>query len=345
VNLDFADVGTLLLSAKTLEAAERHADASEQYDRALRANNGDEEQRLRTQCDLGHCLIMSGRHAEALANVGEAYASGLGNSDTLIHVFRAFYLQMESLYRLHEIHNGDSEAGLTRLKSLLEEGLVWLVDINRPGWRCTLLFLKAKILWKLGQRARAFELSEIAFREKEQTDCPGFFVVDHAPQVAKHARLLGYRERALEILTRYEHETLSGISRIRLLAERVRLLEELDPPQISAALDEARRMPALSKEIHRSRDQLIAYGELAVAATLAESFSESYDALERAVDIALNDQTLDKTWLLRKSRSYSRESYDIMKTKPSGSATAAVNYVRKFLAQIDEALCACQAVN
>jgi tetratricopeptide (TPR) repeat protein len=334
------DIDILLVRAKIFEEAQRYADAAEHYDQAIRSGSLNEVVRLDAQLELGHNLIMSGRHAEALANVGEVYSTTRHKSDSPGASFRALYLQIDALYRLQEVYNSDAEEGLLRLRNLVDEGLQWLVDVGKAEWRCTLFFLKSRILWKLGQRDLAYELSEIALREKERSECPGFCAADHALQVVKHARLLGYRERAKEILDRYENEVLLGLSKIRFLAQKVRLVRESDGSENSASLEQARRMLLMSAEIHRARERLIAHGELAVAAFSADSRREGYDALERTVDLALKDQTLDKKWLLRKSRSYVQEVLDIAGTKNIGSAKSTGPFLRRFIRRLEEALCA-----
>ncbi|MEW6533583.1 MAG: hypothetical protein AB1473_22335 [Thermodesulfobacteriota bacterium] len=338
----FEDVRALLFRAKTLETDGKFADASEHYKRAFRTGDMDEAQRLGAQCDLGHNLIMEGRHDEALANLAEAHSTSRANCDFLLETFRAFYLEIDALYRLHEIHSSDAEPGLLRLSSLIDEGLQWLNDVDKTAWSCALLFLKSRILWKLGRRDLAYELSEKALRQKEQFNCPGFADEDHATQVVKHARLLGYRNRAFDVLARYEHRVMSGIGRIRLLAQKVRLLLELSPPDVCAALDEARRLPLFAQEVYRAREQLIAFGELAVAAAAANSQNEWRAALQKTVDCALKDDTLDRKWLLRKSRSYVEEVSHIVDGKDMKRAKSSKRSLASLIERLDREV-ACRA--
>ncbi len=335
---DPSELYSLLAQATELKLSERFEDAAGCYDRALRSDGLTEDLRLSVQVDFGHDLIMAGRHAEALANLGEVYAESRNQPGSVLLAFKAFYLQVDALYRLQEVLTNDAEDGLKRLVRLIDEGLQWLSDANRDEWRCTLLFLKSRVLCKLGEGEKALELAEISLREKARFDCLGFCEIDHALLVAKHARALGHTERAMQVLDSHQHQVSSGIDKIRFLALRTRLLRDLDPSDVWTALDEARRLPVRAEETHRTRDKLIAYGELALSAAAAGSRDECRDALKRVTELALEEKTLDRAWLLRKSKRYIEEVTQLLPTRGKSRAKAKPKYLAELSGEIDQAL-------
>ena len=116
------------------------------------------------------------------------------------------------------------------------------------------------------------------------------------------ARRCGHPERALQVLDgiagNYEHLR----DEVLVLEERMRVLRAFDPPRLAEAIDVARRLVRLTQEIQGPLDRLFAHNEVADCAIAAQSFAEALEALRTVRQIALDDASFQRPYLLRQAQ-------------------------------------------
>lgn len=137
------------------------------FERALRATDGSEEERLRAKYWLSKCFLMLGRNTEALALFREVYVTAQDHADHEL-AYRSFFNQIDALRCIQKIEGTETSANLTRRLELIEEGLLWLHDIGRETWRAPILWQQSWALGSLGKVDRALDVAEEAYRVQKQ---------------------------------------------------------------------------------------------------------------------------------------------------------------------------------
>lgn len=329
---------TLNIRAEYLYITNLFADAAVLYARALDTTGGTEVDRLQAKENLSECLRHIGRYTEAIAHFGEVYAAA---KDCEHHelAYRSLVQQIRSLDLLQEAQESNTHANLNRQKELIEEGLCWLRDIGRENWRHMLLLHLAYVLESLDKTEDAFDVAEEAYRlRKKGFGQPGWVLSDHACQVARFACILGSYERSFQVLDEIEESKMVPVERVRVLLARVQVLRAIDPPRLTEALEAARRAARITDEIQRPRESLFAYQELAGIAIAVRSFAEAANALHEVRRIALDDESLDRPFLLREARNAFRKARNELAEENDKGARKLYQKLSEWLEEIEEAL-------
>ena len=317
--------------------ASRYADSAVLLERALKTAGGTEEKKLRARLQLADCFRMLGRYTEAMAYYGEVYTEA---NDSKHHelTFRSLINQIECLEKIQDIQQTGTHTNLNKRKEIIEEGLLWLRDIDREKWRPSLLLRLAEVINSLGEEEEALGIAEEAYRLEKRFDAPGYTLINFAAQVSRFARNLGNYERSLQVLDEIEKSEISPYGLSILLSARVNVLREMDPPRLTEAIDAARRATRVVDEIQEPRRRLFTYMELADIAIAVQSFDEARDALHMIREIALGNETIDRTYQVRRARYSFRRARNAISGDDDGAARKLYQMLGEWLEEIEEAL-------
>ena len=328
---------TLCSRADGFYTDSRFADAALLFERALKVTGGTKEERFWAKNLLGVCLKVLGRYTEALAYSGEVYSEAK-DSEHHENAIYSLINQIECFRYLQESQETETHFNLSRRKELIEEGLLWLRDIDREMWRHGLLSELAWVLDSLGEEEKALDVAEEAYRLRKRVGYPGWVLSDYAVQVARLALNIGNYERSLQVLDEIEESDLSPYEPWNVLNERVRVLRAMLPSKLSEAMDAARRAAQLADEMQYPRSRLYTYQELADIAILVQSFAEAHDALCVVREVAFGDETLDRTYLLRRARYHFRRARDALSGGDDETARELYQMLAEWLSEIEDAL-------
>jgi tetratricopeptide (TPR) repeat protein len=332
--------GTLYRQARALRYMSRNQDAAALYERALRAPGATEADRCWAKFWLADSLNTSGRRLEALAHYGELYAATKDRVEFYELAYRTFFAQIQQLWMIQQSLGTETEAAnVNKCLKLIAEGLAWLHDIGREEWRHALLLERAKALNDAGDLEQALDVAEEAYRiNQEVRTGPGYVSDYYASWVARLARRCGYPERALQVLDdiagNYEHLR----DEVLVLEERVRVLRAFDPPRLAEAIDVARRLARLSQEIQGPRDKLFAHNEVADCAIAAQSFAEALEALRTVRQIALDDTSFDRPYLLRQAQDALQRAQQALAKHDDTEAQTLSQTLATWLEELQQAL-------
>ena len=323
--------------AKDFRNAGRYADSAVLLERALKATGCTEEKRLWARYWLGVCFKMLGRLTEAIAYFGEVYTEA---NDSKHHelTYRSLLDQIVSLGLLQEIQQTETHTNLNKRKEIIEEGLLWLRDIDREKWRHALLSELADVINSLGEEEEALGIAEEAYRLKKRFGGPGWTLSTFAYQVSKFARNLGNYERSLQVLDEMEESEMDTFDLKMVLTGRVSVLQEMDPPRFSEAMDAARRATRLVDEMQEPKGRLFTYAKIADIAIAVQSFDEARDALHVVREVALGAETLNRAILLRQARYSFRRARDAISGDDDGAARKLYQMLTEWFEEIEEAL-------
>jgi tetratricopeptide (TPR) repeat protein len=330
---------TLYRQAGELRNMSRHQDAATFYERALRAPGGTEADRCWAKFWLADSLSILGRPPEALAHYGELYAATKNRVEFHELAYRAFHNQIQELWLVQQNLGTRTEvANVNKRLELIAEGLAWLRDIGREEWRHALLWERAEALDDAGDLEQALDIAEEAYRiSQEARTGPGYVLEGYARQVARLARRCGRPEHALQVLDDIAGNYTSPRSEVIGLEEYVRVLRAFDPPRLAEAIDVARRLARLSREIQAPLSTLLAHDLIADCAIAAQSFAEALEALRTVRQIALDDVSFERAYLLRQAQNALRRAQRALADHDDTEAQTLSQTLETWLEELQQA--------
>jgi tetratricopeptide (TPR) repeat protein len=321
--------------AEHLKAYSKYKDAAALLEQALGADVTGSLNRYEAQMELAHCCIMLGRFPEAMAHLGEVYAATKGNPLMRYQSFWAYVQQIETLRCMQEAQGNETEANVGLRLRLIEDGLVWLRDSGLEKWSHAFFFQKGIALWALNKKEEALQTMERAYR-LSRSGGPGYSSGTYAWRVAMFSWGLGYVERGLEVLDKEEHEYAEPLVQIQMLVQRVRLLRLLAPTASSDALEVARKMIALLTHSQHPRIEAFAYAEWAYSAIDLNSFDEASEAVNRLVKLTLEDETLNRSFLMREANKALSTVLGLLEGKRGNKVRRLMRLAQSRLKELDD---------
>jgi tetratricopeptide (TPR) repeat protein len=331
---------TLYRQAQALRRMSRNKDAATLYERALRVPGGTEEDRFWAKLWLAESLSILGRRPEALAHDGELYAATKDRIEFHELAYRGFHHQIQELGLIQRnLGTRTEEANINTRLELIAEGLAWLRDIGREEWRHALLLERAKALEDADDLEQALDVAEEAYRIEQGAGTSLGYVSDYyAWWVARLARRCGHPERALQVLDDITGNYTHLRDEVLVLEERVRVLRAFDPPRLAEAIDVARRLVRLSQEIQGPSDRLFAHDEVADCAIAAQSFAEALEALRTVRQIALDNASFERPYLLRRAQDALQRAQRALAEHDNAEAQTLSQTLETWLAELQQAL-------
>ena len=331
---------TLYRQADELRGMSRYRDAALLYERALRAPGGTEEDRCWAKLWLAHSLSVLGRRPEALAHYGELYAATKDRVEFHGFAYRGFHHQIQEIWLIQQNLGAKTEAAnINKRLELIAEGLAWLRDIGREEWRHALLLERAKALDDADDLEQALDVAEEAYRIKQESGTsPGYVLEAYARKVAELARRCGHPERALQVLDDIVEHYIEPRGEVLVLEERVRVLRAFDPPRLTEAIDVARHLARLSQEIQDPLSMLFAHDEVADCAIAARSFAEALEALRTVRQIALDDASFERPYLLREAQDSLQRAQRALADHDDAEAQTLSHTLDTWLEELQQAL-------
>jgi tetratricopeptide (TPR) repeat protein len=331
---------TLYRQADKLRDMSRHQDAAALYERALRAPGGMEEDRFWAKYWWAESLTILGRGPEALAHYGELYAATKDRVEFHELAYRAFFSQIQELWVIQQDLGTKTETvNVNKRLELIAEGLAWLRDIGREEWRHALLLERAKALDHAGDLEQALDVAEEAYRIKQEARTGPSYASEAYPRLVAHlARCCGHPERALQVLDSIAGNYTYPRGEVQVLEERVRVLRAFDPPRLAEAIDVARRLARLSQEIQDPLSTLLAHDEVAECAIAAQSFAEALEALRTVRQIALDDASFERSFLLRGAQDALQRAQRALAKHDDAEAQTLSQTLETWLDELQQAL-------
>jgi tetratricopeptide (TPR) repeat protein len=319
-----------------LQTHSKYKDAAALLEQALSGDLAESLYRYEAQMELAHCCIMLGRFPEAMAHLGEVYAATKGNPLLRYQSFWAYVQQIETLRCMQEAQGNETEANVGLRLRLIEDGLVWLRDSGLKKWRHAFFFQKGIALWALNKKEEALHTMELAYRLSRSCGGPGYSSGTYAWRVAMFSWGLGYVERGLEVLDKEDHEYAEPVVQIQMLVQRVRLLRLLAPTASSDALEVARKMIGLLTYSQHPRIEAFAYAEWAYSAIDLNSFDEALEAVKRLVKLALEDETLNRAFLMREAKKALSTVLGLLEGKRGNKVRRLMRLAQSRLKELDD---------
>jgi tetratricopeptide (TPR) repeat protein len=185
----------------------------------------------------------------------------------------------------------------------IEKVLTWMKDVRHDRDRHCILLDKARVLGKMGNNEKAFDIAEEAYDEKKSYD-GGYYSGYYIKVVAKYARLQGLPDRARQILKEFREEQADPHTKVQVLIEWLRLFLEMTPPNIPEAVATAKKMHYLTNTIQSPLNKLVAHGEMGLVYIRAGLLSDALAVFHVVRDSAVLDEQNHQRLLLIRAQEY-----------------------------------------
>jgi hypothetical protein len=198
---------------------------------------------------------------------------------------------------------------------------------------------RAKALDHAGDLEQALDVAEEAYRIKQEARTGPNYASEAYPRLVAHlARCCGHPERALQVLDSIAGNYTYPRGEVQVLEERVRVLRAFDPPRLAEAIDVARRLARLSQEIQDPLSTLLAHDEVAECAIAAQSFAEALEALRTVRQIALDDASFERSFLLRGAQDALQRAQRALAKHDDAEAQTLSQTLETWLDELQQAL-------
>jgi hypothetical protein len=315
----------------SLQRKDAPGDAVYYYERALRAPDARDDQKLSAKRDLARCYIYVGRN-EATALLDEVIAAteNIDSEEMFDLGYHSRYDQVLNFRAIMESEPGP-EIIKRHLNFIQKDCLEWLRKYDREHMKAPLLVEMAIAYFYQGNYDLALDTAEESYSLKKYLIEPQY----HALIVARYARKVKNYERALEVLDKSCNEYVSTYSRVQLLTERLRLLLELKPQRIQDAVEISRNILHLLSGITTIRALVEAYCETGKTYLCAKMYDKSLETLQKVQEIGLkNNNGYHKKFLLRKGRECYQDCLSIIEADPDSSSSHVHHQISRWLDEI-----------
>jgi|GEM_PF-6005752 len=293
--------------AKELWGQSRYESALWMFERALMIEGGDNNKRLWAKYWLADCNRMMGRYPKALAILGEIYIELRDKPEHRELAYRCLYDQIDCAIEIREYFESSEKTGLDNILGLIEEGLQWLRDIGLENWRAALLYHRSQVLWSMGEKERALDDIEEAYRlKREFKDAPGYNLVSHAKNLAHYSRLSGNFKRSLQVLDESEEFARDAFDRCILRLHRGRVLRKMISSRSIDIIENARQLARNTEDVESIYVRMLFYGETALSFIVCHSYAEALHTLERAYDVSMECQGHERFIVLK----YAKDEFE-----------------------------------
>jgi hypothetical protein len=318
----------------SLQRKDAPGDAVYYYERALRAPDAREDQKLSAKRYLARCYIYLGRNeATALLDEVIAASENIDSEEMFDFSYHSRYDQILNFRAVME-----SEPSPEKIQHLLnfiqKDCLDWLCKYDREYMKAPLLVEMAIAYFYQGNYDLALDTAEESYSLPKYLIEPQY----HALIVARYARKVKNYERALEVLDKSCNEYVSTYSRVQLLTERLRLLLELKPQKIQEAVDISRNLTTLLIGITTKRARIEAFCEMGRTYLCAKMYDKCLDALQNVHEICVkeNEKSYHKKYLARKGSECYADCLSIIKAEPDGYPPQIHQQITRWLSEISK---------
>jgi tetratricopeptide (TPR) repeat protein len=294
-----------------------------------------DRQRFTAKRWMGACYYITGQYAEALEQFGEILK--VCQNDEQYHdlVCLTLEYQIHTFVAIADIR--DSHAKYLQVLSEIDNSLLWLKDVHKERYRHSILSDKARVLGKMGNIFQAFDFAEKAYAEKKIYG-GGFYIGSYIKLVAKYARLLGYQERAREVLKEFREEQDDPHTRVQVMTEWICVLLGMAPPHISEALTVATKIQDLTKSIQSPLNKLVAHGEIGQVYIRAGLYADAFTCFHIVRDIAIMDNQNHQRLLLMRAKEYLECASSLLTQDIDNRANNLTNSLSEFSKEIEVVL-------
>ena len=302
--------------AKELWGQSRYESALWMFERALMIEGGDNNKRLWAKYWLADCNRMMGRYPKALAILGEIYIELRDKTGHRELAYRCLFDQISCAISIREYLGSIEKTGSDNILGLIEEGLQWLRDIGLEYWRAALLLRRSEVLWSMGEKERALDDAEEAYRlNLEFKDSPGYTLVGYAGRLAHYSQLSGNYERSLQVLDESEEFAKNPFSRCVLRLHRGRVLRKMTSSRSIDIIENARQLARNVEDVENILDRILFYGETALSFIACHSFAEALHTLERAYEVSMKCQDYERFTVLKYAKHEFENCYNSLAEK------------------------------
>jgi tetratricopeptide (TPR) repeat protein len=279
----------------------RFVDAATLFMQASNLPGITESENLLARRWLGASYYITGRYSEAISQFDDILKICKHDERYYVLACDTFQFQIHTFVAIADIIR--TKEKYNQVLSEVEKVLIWMKDVHHDRDRHCILLDKARVLGKMGNIEKAFDIAEEAYAEKKSFH-GGYYSGYYIKVLAKYARLQGYPNRARQVLEEFHEERSDPHTRVQILIEWLRLILEMTPPNISEAMATAKKMHYLMKNIQSPLNKLVAHGEVGLAYIRAGLFTDAQAAFQFVRDSAVLDEQNHQRLLLIRAQEY-----------------------------------------
>ncbi len=324
----------LYREGRLLYNASRFGDAATLFRRAMEVQDTSAPKDIHAKFWLGNSLKLIGDYREAIVCLGEVYVDckdDPGDSYYAMHSLAWIINCFLNLYNVDEAYC-DLEEVLALSERVLEE--IALRDMNHI--RSTLLLDRATMLTLLGRHEEALGEAEEAYLAKKRY-ISGYYQGAYLRIIAHNARKLGDVNRAREVLDEYNSFRNDAYTSIFVLAEKIRLAHAVAPSDLPQAVNDARCMRILGRDVQSHKAIRENYGDAGYTFVAAGLLPEAYGTF-RTLGDAWKEPPLQRTYLRREADALITRTLDVLGTPDNETARELSGYLSGLGREIHDLL-------
>ena len=301
---------------RLLYNASRFGDAAILFRRAMEVQDTSTPTDILAKFWLGNSLKLIGDYREAIVCLSEVYADCKDEPEDSYHAMHSLAWIINCFLNLYNVDESYCDLGEVLVMSdrVLEE--IDNRDMNHL--RSQLLLDRATMLTLLGRYEEALEEAEEAYLAKKRY-ISGYYQGAYLRIIAHNARKLGDTDRAREVLDEYRSFLNDAYTSIFVLAEKIRLAHAVAPPDLPRAVDDARCMRVLGRDVQSHKAIRENYGDAGYTFVATDLLPEALETF-RILGDAWKEPPLQRTYLKQEADALITRTLDIL--GPSGGEPA-----------------------
>jgi len=325
---DSSTVYELLFKADRLTEESKFHDAERVYEAALKRENYTANELLEIKLGLGTCLALSGKLFRALSCISEVYEK---TKDTIEHSYfavNALNRKISILQKIHKVGLNLPPGNSQKIFDFIKQGRQWLCDIGEDPQEAGIILSEADLFFSLNDISSAYTLAKKSY-EQAKSQGSRFRLHDHARTVARNASLLGKTKRVVQVIDEIKGLKLFGspLSEARCLRVQIEVLSSMNM-ELSKLIPTARRMCFIADNIQGAKNRVFLYAVFAGLALEINYFDEAGNAIRKAQDLAMEDDTNYRHFLLRELKvKFLKMQQQLMKNE----TTCTIHKLQKLL--------------
>jgi len=313
----------------------RYADAATLFLQASSIPGIADREKFMAKRWSGASYYLTGRYSEAVSQFDDILKVCQHDERYYVLACDTFQYQVHTFVAIADIIRTPEK--YAQVLSEIEKVLFWIKDVRIDRYRHSILLDKARVLGKMGNIEKAFEIAEEAYAEKKSDSggyCSGYYI----KVVAKYARLQGYPDRALQVLNEFREERADPHTQVQVMIERIRLLLERKPPNIAEAVAIGKKMHYLTNNIQSPLNKLVSHGEMGLMYIRAGLFADAQSVFQVVRDCAVLDEQNHQRLLLIRAQEYMTCAGNLLNQDTTPVAENLKTHLSEFSNEIDMVL-------
>jgi tetratricopeptide (TPR) repeat protein len=329
----------MIAKAALLDRSDRVMDAARLYEQALEQPDMPGSLGLEIRHDLARCYLFMGKFTEAITEFSQIHVATRHDPAHDALSYRALFEELQTIRIMKDVSDGQFDAH-DEHEHLIEDGLQWLDSIGKWNWRAPLLIEKAKMYAQQHRYALALDSAEEAFAaaKRNRFTGPSFALGSYASFLIRYASELGRYDRAMEVIAEMEHEYMGIYTRIQFMTEKNRVLRDMERPHLQEAVDGARTIGALLKEVQSPKNIIEAYTEMVKTFMKAGAVHDAEETMDRMVTFALGHTLGYHDFLCRSARRSLKEAGQWLQPRAGDTAQKLHARIQEWMNALDHAL-------